>query len=136
MIDDQKIKDEVWQTVVAMNRAWTLERNTDRLIEFFHRDMVAVTPSDLLRLEGRDACIAGWKRFTDAAKILWWKETDPRITLFAEGKTAVVTYYWDIEYELGGRHVHTNGRDMFMLVNEGGRWWAVADQFSLVPAKE
>ena len=46
-----------------MNRVWTVDRQPDRLAEFFHRDMVAVTPTDRHRIEGRQACVAGWKGF-------------------------------------------------------------------------
>ena len=133
MADEQTIKDEVWQTILAMNRTWTVDHDPDKLHDYFHPDMVAITPSDRLRREGREACIAGWKQFAESVRIMWWKESEPLILLFNNGQTAVVTYYWDIEYEIGGKHVHTNGRDLFVMVKEEGRWWAVADQFSSFP---
>jgi len=50
------------------------------------------------------------------------------------GDTAVVTYYFEGEFEIAGQRVTLGGRDMFVFVRENGRWWAVADQFSPYPS--
>ena len=131
-MDEQRIKEEVWETVKRLNRVWT-EGDANGLDEYFHRDMVAICPTDRLRLEGQKACVAGWKGFTDSARVLHWKELEPRIDLYGGGRFAVVTYYFDMAFETGGRTVQMGGRDMFSLVEEDGRWWAVADQFSPYP---
>jgi ketosteroid isomerase-like protein len=124
------IKQEIWATVRAMNDAWT-KGDPDELSRFFHRDMVAVTPTDRRRLEGGAACIAGWKGFCDAARIHRWEEIDPVIKVF--GDSAVVAYYFDMSFDMGGKTLHSSGRDLFFFVREGERWWAVADQFSPYP---
>ena len=123
---------EVWQTVQALNRAWTSGR-VEELENYFHEDIVAITPTDRQRLEGRTTCIAGWAAFVDQAKILTWKETDPQVRVFGDD-AAVVTYYYDLFVEMSGKEMHLAGRDMFLMVNEGGRWLAVADQFSEYPS--
>lgn len=125
------IANEVWSTVQALNRAWTVENDAAKLREYFHPRMVAITPVDRLRRLGRAACVAGWQEFSDTNHILWWEETDPHIEVF--GDCAVVTYYFDMEFEGGGETTRSQGRDMMCLVREGGRWWVVADQFSPYP---
>jgi hypothetical protein len=132
-MDQSTIKREVWAAVQAMNRLWTVENRPDELVNYFHERMVAITPTDRLRLEGGSACVAGWKGFTEAATIHHWKELDPRIELFADGTSAVVTYYFDMSFDMGGQTVDMGGRDMLVLVREDGRWWVVADQFSPYP---
>jgi hypothetical protein len=132
-MDESTIKNEVWETVQAMNRLWTVEGKADELVNYFHKKMVAVTPTDRLRLEGGAACVAGWKGFTDAANIHYWEETDPRIEVFGNGAFAVVTYYYDMSFDMGDLTIRTGGRDMMSLVNEGGKWLVVADQFSPNP---
>lgn len=122
---------EVWATVQAMNRAWAAENDPDRLGEFFHPKMVAITPVDRLRRLGQADCVAGWREFTEACRILWWRESDPIVGVF--GDCAVVTYYFDMEYETGGRTIRSDGRDMMTLVREDNRWWVIADQFSPYP---
>lgn len=125
------VKQEIWSTVRAMNDAWT-KGNPDDLTKFFHQNMVAITATDRNRLDGGAACIAAWTRFCDAARIHRWEEIDPTIEVY--GSSAVVAYYFDMSFDMGGRTINMGGRDMFFFVKEGERWWAVADQFSPYPA--
>jgi hypothetical protein len=123
-------KREVWETLRKLNDCWTKGDGKD-LVNFFHRNMVAITPTNRSRLEGRDACVASWVGFVSMAKVLHWKELDPQIQI--HGDSAVVTYYFDMSFEMGGRTIKMGGRDMFVFVREDGKWWAVADQFSPYP---
>ncbi|MBF0170450.1 MAG: nuclear transport factor 2 family protein [Nitrospinae bacterium] len=128
---DDPVRQEVWETIRALNDAWT-RGNPDDLSLYFHPRMVAITATDQERLTGGAACIAGWKGFCDAATIHHWEEREPTIEIF--GDAAVVTYYYDMSFTMGGRTIALAGRDMFTLVREGGRWLAVADQFSPFPS--
>lgn len=121
----------IWETVRAMNDAWT-KGDPDDLVRYFHPNMIAVTATDRLRRESGAECVAGWKGFAQATRIHHWREIDPLIRVY--GSAAVVSYYFDMSFEAGGQLVHLGGRDLFFFVHEGGRWWAVADQFSGYPA--
>jgi hypothetical protein len=121
---------EVWQTVVALNRTWT-SGNPEQLVDYFHADIVAITPTDPHRLEGREACIAGWTEFVEQAKVIEWKERDPLVTFF--GDSAVVTYYYEARVEMGGKVVELTGRDMLFMVKENGkrlRVWRMSERAS------
>ena len=85
------------------------------------------------RLEGKEAYVAGWRDFAAAAKIQSWSERDHHVQIFASGKCAVATYLFTIRFETGGQVQAIEGRDMFFLVKEKGRWLVVADQFSSEP---
>lgn len=128
---DHPVKQEIWATVRAMNDAWT-KGNPDDLANFFHRDMVAFTATNRNRLDSGAACAAGWKGFSNAARIHRWEEIDPVINVY--GDSAVVSYYFDISFDMSGQTISMGGRDMFFFVKEGDRWWAVADQYSPHPA--
>jgi hypothetical protein len=132
-MDESKIKNEVWEFVQKLNRVWTVEKDPNRLKEYFHKNMVAITATDRERREGGDSCVAGWRNFVEAVKIFHWKEVDPDVRLYCDGRCAVVTYYYDISFEMGGRSIKTGGRDMFVVVKEDDRWWVVADHFSPWP---
>jgi ketosteroid isomerase-like protein len=121
---------EVWETLRNLNDAWT-EADGRNLGDYFHKDMVAITPTDRYRREGRDECIAGWLGFLSVARVHYLEELDPEIHVY--GNTAVVTYYFDMEFETGGQTVKMGGRDMFVFVKEDGKWWAVADHYSPYP---
>ncbi len=94
--------------------------------------MVAITATDRNRLEGGAACVAGWKRFATLARVQRWEETDPIIRVY--GNSAVVAYYFEMSFDMGGQTTQMGGRDLFFFVKEAGRWWAVADQFSSYPS--
>ncbi|HEU4699421.1 MAG TPA: nuclear transport factor 2 family protein [Gemmatimonadales bacterium] len=126
-------EQEVWDVIVALNRCWTVEGRPERLAEYFHPRMVTINPVDRERIEGGAAAVASWTGFVEATTIHYWREHAPQVELFAGGTAAVVTYYWEIGYDLAGTRRDTAGRDMFTLVREGGRWWVVADQFSPFP---
>lgn len=124
------VEAEVWQTVQALNRSWTQGKG-ETLSDYFHEEMVAITPTAGERIEGREACVAAWKAFAETATIRSWEESEPKVALF--GDTAVVTYYFRIAFELGGESISMRGRDLFTMVYQNGRWLAVADHFSPSP---
>ncbi len=78
-------QEAVWQVVQELNRAWT-GGQPERLEEFFHPEMVALTPADPRRLESGAACVAagtcsfwcasraagGWWP-TSSHPIWWWR---------------------------------------------------------------
>ncbi len=134
-MDESQIKSEVWATVQQINRSWTSEKRPDELAKYFHKNMVALTPSDQYRLEDGAACLAGWKFFAGIAEIHSWKETDERVDLYSDNNVAVVTYYYTLNCVMNGQNLDLKGRDMMVLVNENGRWLVVADQFSPFPQK-
>ncbi|HLP40072.1 MAG TPA: hypothetical protein VK465_01080, partial [Fibrobacteria bacterium] len=41
---------------------------------------------------------AGWKNFSQNAKIHFWKELDPSIQVYGEGRFAIVTYYFGMSF--------------------------------------
>jgi hypothetical protein len=126
-----KAQEEIWRWLQEMNSKWAEEGRAEGLAEYFHETMVAITPAATDRIEGGKNCVAGWKGFTKAAKIRSWKAYEPKIQVYGGGKFAVATYYFDMEFEMGGREISiVKGRDMFCLVKEGGKWMAVADQYS------
>lgn len=128
-----KTQEQIWKVIQEMNRKWTVENNADELKNYFHKDMVAITPTNQERIEGREKCVAGWKNFIKNAKIHLWKESEPKIQVYGKDEFAIVTYYFDMSFDMGGRTVNMKGRDMFSLVNENGKWLIVADQFSPSP---
>ena len=46
------IQQQVWNVVQELNRAWTIDKTPEKLHDFFHDRMIAITPVDRLRREG------------------------------------------------------------------------------------
>ena len=126
-------EDEVWAFVREMNRVWTVDGKPERLVDYFAPEMVAITPTDRFRREGRESCVAGWTEFVRSTTILRCIETNPLILILAEGRSAVVAYDYAIDCRVDARVVQMSGRDLMTLDKRDGRWWLVADHFSPTP---
>jgi ketosteroid isomerase-like protein len=133
-MDSETITTDILATIRGMNRAWTNGWHEEEFRQYIHEGAVAIVPSVPKRLEGRDAYVAGWRGFALAAMIHSWQESDHRVEIFAGGRCSVVTYYFTIDFTLGGARQTMQGRDMFFLVKEGRTWLVVADQYSPEPA--
>ncbi|EKE10978.1 MAG: hypothetical protein ACD_15C00164G0002 [uncultured bacterium] len=125
-----KIQEEIWKVIQEMNRKWTVEDKAEELKNYFHPDMVAIVPTSFERIEGGENCVAGWKGFSENAKIHFWRELDPKVQVYGEEKFAIVTYYFEMSFDMGGQTINMKGRDMFSLIKEDEKWLVVADQFS------
>ncbi|MDP3427221.1 MAG: nuclear transport factor 2 family protein [Humidesulfovibrio sp.] len=125
---------DVLAFITSLNACWT-KGDPEDLREYFHKDMVAVTPVDREPRVGREACVQGWAHFARSADIQSWIERGHRVRFFGGGgDSAVVTYFYELRCRMGSAAMTMEGRDMFFLVREQDRWWAVADQFSAFPA--
>jgi len=133
-MDDTARVHGIEMIVKEMNRCWTAGWHEEQFRQYIHPSVVAIVPTTPGRLEGRDAYVAGWRSFCEAAVIHEWKETGHKVQLYNGGKCAVVTYFFSITFALGAQKQTMQGRDMFFLVREGRRWLVVAEQFSPEPA--
>lgn len=132
-MNESQIKQEVWNAIEELNDLWTRQNKAEELAGYFHKDMVVFNATENRRLEGQKECVAGWKGFTDMARVRHWTTSNRDIRLHNNGNSAVVTYYFDMSFTINGQLITMKGRDMFFMVKENNRWQAVADQFSPLP---
>jgi hypothetical protein len=132
---DSALAEEAWGTVRAINRAWVVTRDLDSISRMFHPEMVGIYPGTGERMEGRETIVADYRRFLGSATVPRYDELRPRIRIYAGGRVAVVTYYYDMEYVYEGRRMTTAGQSMYTLVRENGRWLAVAQQYQPLPGR-
>ena len=128
-----ELEREIWSWVQALNRTWTVDGQPERLSEYFAPEMIAITPTDRQRREGRQSCVAGWAGFVQSTRILRWVEKNELVLCLAGGAAAVVAYDYEIDCEMGGRVVTLTGRDLMTLERRGECWWLLADHFSPFP---
>jgi uncharacterized protein (TIGR02246 family) len=118
----QHSQEEIRQILRTINDAWTHGRSED-LAEYFHDDLVIVNPGFQGRLLGRQASVESYQDFAHQATIGRYAETEIAVDVW--GDTAVASYRYEIDYELGGEAYHDIGRDLFVFQLEEGRWRAV-----------
>ena len=132
-MDQNTVTRNILQTISTVNRCYTEGWNEEEFRQHIHPDIVAVFPDSSGRVEGKEAYIAEWRGFCNMAVVSRRQETGHRVSIFAGGKTAVVTYLFTVTFVMNGREQAMQGRDMFFLVKEGRKWLVAAQQFSAEP---
>jgi hypothetical protein len=113
---------QLWQIVQHINAAWVNNRTED-LLNYLHPDIVITAPDLHENLSGINACIKSYKDFVSNSVLKDYKESDPVINIFPN--TAVVSYQFDITYEMNGKTYSEKGRDLFVFTKENDKWLAV-----------
>lgn len=119
---ESKGREEVKAFIGEINEAWVKGRPGD-LKDYFHEEMVIFSPGFGVRGEGREACVKSYEDFVSQATVDELVEIDMVVDLW--GGTAVATYRFEVSYKMNGQKYRDTGRDLFVLIREDGRWWAV-----------
>jgi ketosteroid isomerase-like protein len=120
--DAERDRADVRAILGRINRAW-LHGAWDDLAACLHEDMVIIAPRFEERTEGRDACIASYRKFMEDATVHQYHETKPDIHVV--GDTAVATYRFQILYTMGTTDFDESGWDVFVFNRTAGDWRAV-----------
>ena len=120
--DEAKVKDEVWETVRSVNRAW-LGYDMEALRSLCHPDVVIVAPGFGRRSVGRQASLSSYEGFISMATVSHFAETEPTVDLCDD--TAVVTYRLEIAADVDGRPYAEQGRELHVLKRTDGRWLSI-----------
>ena len=105
-----------------LNQAW-LEGRVDDMASLVHPDVVSVFSGFEKSQEGRDGLLAGFRDFVQNANIDGLQEQDLRADVV--GDTAVVTYRFDMFYEIPSGRYRSTGRDFWVFQQQGEAWLAV-----------
>lgn len=111
---------EVWETVIAWNRAF--ERNDPgAYFEFIHPAITVITPGNPYRISGVEADRREFEFSLSkgATRVGYFQEIDPKVSVY--GSTAVVTYYSRGYYgaEKGATQYY---KETDVLVKQGSAW--------------
>jgi ketosteroid isomerase-like protein len=122
MTKNNKDKTEIRGILEKINKAWS-KGNPDDLNEYFHEDLVILSP-ELQRMgEGKEACVQSYKDFMAQAVVHEYRERDYAIDVW--GNTAVATYAFEIAYEMNGQTFQESGHDMFVFSRDEEKWLVV-----------
>lgn len=122
MCEKNTDREKILQILHKINEAWS-KGEADQLKEYFHDDLVILGPNLQRMGEGKKACMESYKEFIAQAIVHDYREIDHTIDVW--GNTAVVTYVFDISYEMNGQTFRESGHDMFVFNREGEQWLAV-----------
>jgi uncharacterized protein (TIGR02246 family) len=111
---------EVWDLVRESNRAW-MSGSTHELMDLFDQNAVIVAPALQGRVEGRDAIVASYASYHLHSKTHSFEEMEHEVDVF--GDTAVVTYRFQVRYELLADGVqHDETAQEVLVLRKTDRW--------------
>lgn len=119
---DQNAREEIRKLLGNISNAW-IKGRPEELEEYFHEEMVIAGPGFKGGGRGKSECIKSYKDFITHAAIQNVKESDLMIDVW--GDTAVASYRFEMDYEIGGERHHDAGHDLFVFTRERGKWLAV-----------
>lgn len=130
-MDVEKAKEEVWNTVLAHNKAWSQMENLDEQALYVHNEIVFISPPYLTPIVGKEEYLKGYQEWFDNATVHYFKEGEQQITFHCSGKFALVTFKIDMSFDYYDQRVDKwQGIDMMTLVFENGKWLIASDMYA------
>ena len=121
-ISEEKSIEDITQIIKKINQSWK-EGYTEKLEKYFHEKMMVVSPDLKILGEGREACIKSYSDFITQAKVKKYSESALDVRVWE--KTAIVSYKYDVVWEMDGKMYEESGKDLFVFTFERGKWLAV-----------
>jgi hypothetical protein len=114
--------DDAAAVMRQINEAWLAGR-VDDLVRHVHPQFVMVLPGFSGRVQGRESLRAGFRDFCQNAKIREFSEHDFQVDV--AGKTAVVSFRYEMVYERNAERFRAVGRDFWVFEQQESAWIAV-----------
>jgi len=128
--ETEKLKEEIWQTVLAHNKAWALDENMEEQMKHVHPDIVSVAPPFIEKISGIEDYRKGYKSWYDHAKVHSFKELNPLINIY-NGTFAVVVFNIEMSFNYDEQLFDGwKGMDTMTLVKVNGKWLITSDMFA------
>src|SRR5437667_4926843 len=116
-MSDESKRDDAAATMRRINHTW-LGGRIDDLEPMIHPEIVMVLPGFGARIQGRQQFLAGFRDFTDNARIHEFRDHDCQVDV--AGEMAVVTFRYDMVYERSGGRYRSTGRDLWIFQKQDG----------------
>ena len=129
--DAAKIKAEVLETVYAHNKAWTKLEDLNEQKKYVHENIVFLAPPYKEPVIGKKEYLSSYKEWMDHATVHHFKEVNPEVYLYCNGKFAIVTDKIDMAFNFDDIKVSEwYGIDKMTLVKENGKWFITSDMYA------
>jgi hypothetical protein len=125
-------KQAIFDQIETINQTWAIDRNCDGLREYFHEDYILMFQGGG-RGNGIDEAIEGYKAFIATATDITWKIVDPVINIYCDGKCAVVSIEYFMEWNENDNKVDSHGKNLIFFLKENDQWLMTAEHFSEIP---
>ena len=126
---DQTVSEraaKLWAAIQETNRRWMAGRASE-VADFFHENVVMASPDGKVMVRGRHAMVESFEAYCARATTHAFSERSHEVVLF--GNTAIVSYTFDVKYEIDGTVLDEVGHEMLVLRDDGG--WQVVWRMQL-----
>jgi ketosteroid isomerase-like protein len=120
MVEDSK-RDKAAAAMRRINQAW-LDGQVEKLRPLVHPEITLALPGFAGRIEGREEFLAGFRDFTENAKIHEFHARNHQVDV--AGDTAVVTFQYEMVYQRSGKRWRSTGRDLWVFQKQDSEWIA------------
>jgi hypothetical protein len=121
-VTDSEGSAQVSDLLNRITQAW-LKGNIGGLEACLHEQVVMVFPGFQGSAVGREAMLAGFRDFSENARVLSFAEADRHIDV--AGDTGVGTFRFELKYERDARKFESRGRDLWIFERHEDTWHAV-----------
>jgi len=129
--DPEKLKAEVLNTVYSHNKAWTELEDIKEQKKYVHENIIFISPPYKTPKKGIKQYLKDYSEWMEHATVHHFKEVDPEVVLYNEGKFALVTFKIDMAFDYDDTSTpEWYGIDQMTLVNEKGKWLITSDMFA------
>ncbi|MFC2103379.1 YybH family protein [Bacteroidota bacterium] len=130
-MDIEKVKESVWNTVLAHNNAWSAMEDLDEQARYIHEEIIFVAPPYRTPVRGKKEYRKSYQEWIDHATVHYFKEVDHEITILGDGTLALVIFKIDMSFDYDDQKIDRwQGIDMMTLVFENEKWLITSDMYA------
>jgi uncharacterized protein (TIGR02246 family) len=114
--------ETIWKCVELSNAAWVAGRPED-VAPLFAPDVVMEGSDGRVVARGRDAMVASYVEYCRQVRTHAFVVREHAVHFF--GDTAIVTYLFEVTYEVNGQTSRESGTERLVFSRNGGVWHVV-----------
>ncbi len=119
---EEKSKKEIIEIIKKIILSW-VEGHPENLRNYFHENMMIVSPELKVLGKGIEECIKGYSDFINQATIIEHNISEPEIYVFEN--TAIASYKYDFAWEIKGKSYKESSQNLFAFTYTDNNWLAV-----------
>ncbi|MGE0624966.1 MAG: DUF4440 domain-containing protein [Pseudomonadales bacterium] len=128
--------DAVKAFITALNERWQ-RGEVDALADFYHPDVVLLPPDLGTPICGRDAVVASYRDFLDAARLNRFEPVGLDVFPFpaGDGASYIAHLGFEVDYTLDGSRYLERGLEVYVLQETSGRLQIIWRQQSVLDSR-
>lgn len=130
-MNPEETKTEILNVVKSHNKAWAQLEDIHLQMKYVHPNILSISPPYTKVTQGIEEYKAGYLDWMKHAKVHYFKELDPVVTVLGDSKTAFVTFNIEMSFDFDSVLIENwKGIDFMTLVKENDQWKIISDMYA------